>query len=557
MKKLFFMLLVSASLCAQGNLLKDLGFISSEKNEEKSDSIQPCSSPYAALKATLASMGAEKIACFEKYKTSNSELYTVVDRLKAILKNSEFEIDFEEVPNQEDYRDNRGQRRFSVVSMEPKIYLAKEGREWIFHRASIQAINEHYANTLNFTLIGLQSYLPSWMNKDIFGITNLNFFHLLLLLIIAGIGSALRFAVAALACWQIKKFFSYREAKDELKKMAKPLGNLAMAGFFLVCIPALDLNLVIVHYLDLLVRLFSSISFVLLLYYSVEIIAFFVRGRTDKSAKIDNQIISLFSTGIKVIIWVLGSIFILQSININATSLLAGVTIGGLAFSFAARDTVANLFGSITVFTDKSFSIGDWIKINEVEGIVEYVGFRSTRIRTFTDSLVCMPNSKFTDSFVENFSVRKYRRASSELTITNSNKPQQIEAFCNGIRGLIVAHPATRKDKFEVHLSGYEGSNLKIMVNFYSEVASLSEELRVRHEIYLDILRLADKLSIQFSSPNKVYVLPPEALSEEEKTHERQEDELKAVVKDFGPEGKEIIKPGPRLGEAFFPKSKT
>lgn len=552
MKILFFSVVLSISSYAQGNLLKELGLASSEKNGPKDDTTNPCLSPRAALRASLEGMGEEKIACFEKNKSSASALYTVADRLNVVLKSNESEIDVEEAPTTAHYRDGRNLKRYLVVAEEPEIYLVREDGSWIFPKASIAAINEHYANSLRFNLMGLYDYAPQWATKDIFGIKNFNLLQIFLVLVFLCIAVLIRFVIAWVAHRQMAKIFNYlSEQQTELKKISRHFGNLAMAGVLVVLIPALDLNLGIVHYLNITIRLFASLSLVIVLYNSVGIVAYFIKNRSAKLEKIDTQIISLMSTGLKVIICVLGSILILQAIHINATSLLAGVTIGGLAFSFAARDTVANLFGSITVFTDRAFSIGDWIKISEVEGIVEYIGFRSTRIRTFTDSLVSMPNSKFTDSFVENFSVRNYRRTTSELTITNSTKPQQIEAFCNGIRAIINAHPHTRKDNYEVHFSAFEPSNIKIMLYFFSAVSSWSAELRVRHEIYLDILRLAEKLAIQFSSPTKIYLSSIDELKKDE-DHTATEDELKEVVKDFGPSGKNAIKPGPRLGEGYF-----
>src|SRR5690606_33156269 len=112
---------------------------------------------------------------------------------------------------------------------------------------------------------------------------------------------------------------------------------------------------------------------------------------------------------------IMGGLFILQNLNVNVASLLAGLGIGGLAFALAAKDTLANFFGSIMIFSDRPFQVGDWVKIGDAEGIVEEVGFRSSRIRTFYDSLLSIPNGKIVDTPIDNYGARVYRRTFTTL----------------------------------------------------------------------------------------------------------------------------------------------
>ena len=141
--------------------------------------------------------------------------------------------------------------------------------------------------------------------------------------------------------------------------------------------------------------------------------------------------------------------------------------LGGLAFALAAKDTVANLFGSATIFASRPFQIGDWVYIDGTEGTVESVGFRSTRVRTFYNSLISVPNAKVVDSVVDNYGARQYRRVKAMLGLTYDTPPDKLEAFVVGVRELIANHPKTRKDLFEVHFYEFGPSSLNVLVYFF------------------------------------------------------------------------------------------
>ena len=129
-----------------------------------------------------------------------------------------------------------------------------------------------------------------------------------------------------------------------------------------------------------------------------------------------------------VLVTVVGLVFLASVLRINVTSLLAGLGIGTLAFGLAAQDSVKNLFGSLTVIFDRPFHVGQWVKIGSHEGTVEEVGFRSTRIRTFYNSQVTLPNSRLTTAIVDNMGRRRYRRIKTMLSLQYDTKPEQMNA---------------------------------------------------------------------------------------------------------------------------------
>lgn len=353
----------------------------------------------------------------------------------------------------------------------------------------------------------LLSLMPEWSQKNFLSIEDLTYAQILCLGIVLASGIGIRFLVRFLFQKQLINIFSrlnfhYLEAL--MKKATTPLGNLAMAGFWALFIVNLDLNSSILDILKIALRIFAGLSFVMLAYRAMDVIASYIAQKSkDKGLSLSIQLVPLFSRAMKIIIVILGGLFVLQNLNVDVTSLLAGMTLGGLAFSFAAKDTVANIFGSVTIFTDQSFKVGDWIKIGDVEGIVLSVGFRSTRIRTFYNSVITIPNSKFTDSVVDNMSLREYRKNSTDLGLTCDTSAEQVEAFCEGLRQILEAHPKTQKNNSQVYFYDYTDSALNILVKFNVKANTQSEELNYRHEILLEFMRLAQKMNIQFAFPTR------------------------------------------------------
>jgi len=219
--------------------------------------------------------------------------------------------------------------------------------------------------------------------------------------------------------------------------------------------------------------------------------------------KFDDLLIPLIRKTIKIFIFVFGLIYIAGALNVPLAPLLTGLGIGGAGFAFAAKDTLEHFFGSVTVIADRPFEVGDWVKINDVEGIVEELGFRSTRVRTFYNSQVSIPNGNLVRAVVDNFGRRAYRRWSTHLTVTYDTPPEKIEAFCEGIRELIRNHPYTREDYYQVWLHEFGAHSLDILLYVFFAVPDWNTELRERHRLSVDILRLADRLGVEFAFPTQ------------------------------------------------------
>lgn len=302
--------------------------------------------------------------------------------------------------------------------------------------------------------------------------------------------------------WQSKrKDSSISEVNEEI---LRPLGLMAMAAIWWIGINLLGLPEQAMLILLVAVKFLAGISGVWAAYRLVDIVgAYLTKKAKQTDTRMDDALVPLIPKTLKIFVTVVGIVFVADNLNINVSGLIAGLGLGGLAFALAAKDMVQNLFGSVTILLDRTFAVGDWIIVDGQEGSVERIGFRSTRIRTFYNSVLTVPNSTFITANVDNMGERRYRRLSTKLGLAYETPPDKIEAFCEGVRELVRQHPYMRKDYFHVYFNGYGDSALEILVYVFWETPEWSTELRERHRFLLDILRLANEVGVEFAYPTQ------------------------------------------------------
>lgn len=289
-----------------------------------------------------------------------------------------------------------------------------------------------------------------------------------------------------------------------LRGLLRPVGILTMALFWLAVLPALGLPRAAFDVLRIAATFVAATAGVWGLYRLVDIGTEFLHARASRTeSRYDDLLVPLISKTAKIFILAFGLVFVAGNLDIDISSLLAGLGLGGLAFALAAKDTVSNLFGTLTIVLDRPFQVGDWVVIGDTEGTVEKVGFRSSRVRTFYNSLITVPNGSLLTATVDNLGVRRYRRFKTTLSLTYDTPPDTIDAFCEGVRELIRQHPYTRKDYFHVYLNAMAASSLDVLLYTFFEVPDWATELRERHRLINDILRLADRLGVSFAFPTQ------------------------------------------------------
>jgi MscS family membrane protein len=198
---------------------------------------------------------------------------------------------------------------------------------------------------------------------------------------------------------------------------------------------------------------------------------------------------------------------ILSLMDVNVTALIAGISIGGLALALAAKDTVSNLIGSIMVFMDKPFQIGDYIEIGSMGGTVKEVGFRSTRIQTKDTSIISIPNGNIANTALTNKGVRVFRLFETMLGVTYDTNPDLIETFIEKLKKMIIDDPRVTNDDFYIALNGLGPSSLDILFRVYLNTSDYAGEIKIKEDLILNILRMAEELGVSFAFPStSVYI---------------------------------------------------
>lgn len=223
------------------------------------------------------------------------------------------------------------------------------------------------------------------------------------------------------------------------------------------------------------------------------------------NTKFDKSFASLVRRTLKVIIIIIGIIYLLNYLKIDLTPVLAGVSIGGLAVALAAQETLKNFFGSITIYLDRPFEVGDWIISPGFEGTVEEIGLRSTRIRSFNNSLITVPNGKIIDAVIDNMGKRNYRRFLQFLRISYETPTTIIEDFISGIKSIANEHKDIVKENIQVSLHEFSEYSINVRINLFFDVPDYLTELDLRQELMEKILELAEKLKVKFEKANRLF----------------------------------------------------
>ncbi|MCU7861749.1 MAG: mechanosensitive ion channel family protein, partial [Candidatus Thiodiazotropha sp. (ex Lucinoma kastoroae)] len=364
--------------------------------------------------------------------------------------------------------------------------------------------------------IRFRQKIPASLKESTFQLQNWQWIGLLLMILIGLVIDKLVsfFLRSGVRRWRSST--DHGEFKEISGDILRPLGLMAMAIIWWVSINLMGLSESVMLVLLIAVKFLASISGVWAAYRIVDLISAYLHKKAQlTSNKLDDALVPLIPRTLKVFVTVIGFVFIADNLNIDISSLLAGLGLGGLAFALAAKDMVQNLFGSVTVLMDRTFSVGDWIIVDGTEGSVERIGFRSTRVRTFYNSVVTVPNSKFITASVDNMGERRFRRLSCKLSLTYDTPPDRIDAFCEGVRELVRQHPYMRKDYYHVYLNEFAASSLDVLLYVFWETPEWNTELRERHRFMLDILRLAQKLGVEFAFPTQTLYMKQETAESE------------------------------------------
>ncbi|UXP33613.1 mechanosensitive ion channel family protein [Reichenbachiella agarivorans] len=472
-------------------------------------------SPYQALRTFVKYTERSSIQDYKKASVVFNDPSLSVDektkyakKLEQILEGAGVLLQFNSIPSDPNHYDSlQNDYLYTISNRYPEIYLQKRRGRWQFQREVLTQIDSVHHELFQFgtNILFSQEQKDNLLGDEFLGLKTWQWIGIGIVFLA---GYLVRFIFSLvfekIIIQLLEKLGQGHIGSRYILPIAKPTGMVCVLILISVFYPLLQLprqfGVYIVFSLKALIPLFG----IIILYRMVNIVEIYLVRLVGKTeSKLDDQLVPILKKTLRILIVVVGVLVILDNINIPILPLLTGLSIGGLAFALAAQDTIKNFFGSLMIFIDKPFQIGDWITSGDIDGTVEEVGFRSTRIRTFRNSVISVPNGQLADSTIDNNGLRQYRRFRTILAITYDTPPERIEVFVEGLKKIVQKHPNTNNEKFEIYLNDMGAHSLDILFYIFFEAATWSDELKFRQEIILEILKLGRLLSVHFAFPTQ------------------------------------------------------
>ncbi|MFT7649039.1 MAG: MscS family membrane protein [Candidatus Poriferisodalaceae bacterium] len=380
--------------------------------------------------------------------------------------------------------------------------------------------------------------VPDWFTDEYLGIEVEQYIGLAVLAVIATVA---HFALLRVISLVLRRRYSGDDLtfwQKEQRRLNVGIRLLAIGITVLVGFPTLDFDPDVEKVVNQVTSLVAAVAIILVAFRAIDIAVDVLTRRASKTeTKLDDSLVPLLRTSMRLFVTAVGLLFVLQNLNVNVSSLVAGLGLGGLAIALAAQDTVRNVLAGATIFADKPFEVGDWVVVDGVEGTVETVGFRSTRVRTFYNSLVSVPNGNLMNAGIDNMGKRRWRRYKTTLGVGYHTTPDQMQAFVEGIRAVIRSSPGMRQDYFMVEFHGFGATSLDVLVYCFMDAADWNEELRTRHVLNLDIMRLAESLQVDFAFPTQTLHIAEMPGQPQQLPQVPDRAHLRDIVNSYGPGG--------------------
>ena len=222
---------------------------------------------------------------------------------------------------------------------------------------------------------------------------------------------------------------------------------------------------------------------------------------------LDDQIFPIIRKSIKTVIWIVALVVGLSNAGYDVGALIAGLGLGGLAFAMAAKDSVANLFGGVTVFMDKPFKLNDRINIAGFDGTIKEIGIRTTRLVTLAGRVVTIPNSKFAGTEIENVSSEPSRKKTMTLGLTYDTSPEKMQEAVD-ILGAIVKENDSLKEDYYAFFDSYGDFSMNIFFIYY--IIKGEDIVKATHWVNMEILKRFNQAGLDFAFPTQTIITQTE-----------------------------------------------
>lgn len=391
---------------------------------------------------------------------------------------------------------------------------------WKFSPETVSSIENFYSSVAQLRVVEgvteyrnwrsqIKDHMPAWTSEEFLTLKKGQWLGLLVLFFISlAFMTLIRFLTTTYLSYKVNQQFLDFKTVDQYKS-TRPFGLLAFTLTWMIGIRFLEFDIGTFEFFGRASYIMTAFFMVWSVLKIVDYVSLhFEKLAESTSNKFDDVLVPMLKKTSKVLVVAFGAILIAHSLTFDVASILAGLGIGGVAIALAAKDTISNLFGSVTVLMDRPFQIGDYVSLEKtLEGTVEQVGFRSTRIRTPYNSLVTLPNSVLANMAIDNYGMRRVRRYKTFVQLEYSTPLAKIEEFCERLRYLIQLNPLIQKDNAIVTLYEMSSSSIDIMVTIFIVTEEIKIELSERHKFISDILKLAAEMKVAFAYPTQTVVL--------------------------------------------------
>ena len=287
------------------------------------------------------------------------------------------------------------------------------------------------------------------------------------------------------------------------ESFAKPLTIfIKIAGVFFA-VSALPLNAVIkspvVSFMNTVVRIALIVMVSVSVQNLITNIPEIVDNIGEKLGGVNQTIVTFFTKIAKALVIVFTVVIIVEEFGYDVTGLITGLGLSGLTFALAAQDIASNFMAGITILLDKPFGIGDWIAVNGMEGIVEEMNFRSTKIRTFDNALISVPNSQLGNSSVTNWTKMNYRKTNIIIGLLYSTTRETLQNVIDEIYAELAKFEEIKTDSLLVKFDNFSASSLDVKISYNSYPIPAPAHMALKEKVNLKIMEVVEKHDTDFA----------------------------------------------------------
>ncbi len=330
-----------------------------------------------------------------------------------------------------------------------------------------------------------------------------------------------KFLEVVIIRWLVKLFSRTSFKYDELiiQAMGKPLSAFVIVGCVHASLFILSLHAQIgtIDLLELIQKSYLVAVGVIVVwtaYRLVDVVAAYLDDlASGQDDSLRGQFLPLIKQALRIFTLIVGTLTILATLEVDVIGLLAGLGIGGIAIALAAQDSVGNLIGTFSILADRPFKVGDWIIIgNKVDGFVEEIGFRSTKVRTWPKTLMSIPNKTIATEIIDNWSCMPKRRVRMNVGVTYSTAPEDMEQLLAQIREILKQDKEVDQDFYLVRFTDFGTHSLDILLYYFTVPITWDAHLAVRERINLKIIQTVKQLGLSLALPTRhlhIESMPP------------------------------------------------